>query len=255
MARVVVDPVDLRRGAARLRDASKELNVVARALGSVGLPEMPGGVAAQVQGGLASARSLLDGNTPQLADDAIELERRALWAEIADRLDAGYPLTGAQLREFVAWMKDGTLLRFATPHEAANAGTYLGVLYRGNFEHPDKLIELAQILHAGETWAGPEQLRAFSGAFVESFGAQNLVEVPRVIQAMEWSHVIDHTRWDSVAAGLGEEPHACRPTRSRSSCRRSRAIPRRPPRRSRGRSRWRSGSGPDSRCRCTTPCS
>jgi hypothetical protein len=191
MARVVVNTVDMRRGAARLRDASKELTVVARALAGVGLPEMPAGVAAQVEGGIASARSLLDGNAPQLADGAVELERRALWAEIADRLNAGYPLTGTQLREFVAWMKDGTLLRFATPHEAANAGRYLGVLYRGNFKHPDRLIELAQILHAGETWADPTALREFSGAFVESFGAQNLVEVPRVIQAIEWSHVIN----------------------------------------------------------------
>lgn len=213
MARVVVDPVGMRRGAARLRDASKELTVVARALAGVGLPEMPAGVAGAVQGGLASARSLLDGNAPQLADDAVELERRALWAEIADRLDAGYPLTGTQLREFVAWMKDGTLLRFATPDEAANAGTYLGALYRGNFKDPDRLIELAQILHASETWAGPQQLRDFSGAFVESFGAQNMTEVPRVIQAMEWSHVINgsfgpqgqHVLTD-VARQWGERP-------------------------------------------------
>jgi hypothetical protein len=191
MARVVVNPLELRRGASRLRDASKELTVVARALAGVGLPEMPAGVAAQVEGGIASARARLDGNAPRLADGAVELERRALWAEIADRLDAGYPLTGTQLKEFVAWMKDGTLLRYATPHEAANAGRYLGVLYRGNFKHPDRLIELAQILRAGETWAEPEALREFSGAFVESFGAQNLVEVPRVIQAIEWSHVIN----------------------------------------------------------------
>ncbi|HEY3181624.1 MAG TPA: hypothetical protein VGJ77_02220 [Gaiellaceae bacterium] len=191
MARVVVNPLDLRRGASRLRDASKELTVVARALAGVGLPEMPAGVAAHVEGGIASARSLLDGNAPQLADGSVELERRALWAEIADRLDAGYPLSGTQLKEFVSWMKDGTLLRFATPHEAASAGRYLGVLYRGNFKHPDRLIELAQILRAGETWADPAALREFSGAFVESFGAQNLVEVPRVIQAIEWSHVIN----------------------------------------------------------------
>jgi hypothetical protein len=188
--RIVIDPTELRRGATRIRDASRELSVAARSLGSLSMPEMPPGVAGEVEAGIASVTSHLQGMAPTLSEDAVELERRALWAEIADRLQAGYPLEGSQLREFLAWMKDGSLLRYATEEQAGLAGGYVGAMYRDRFRHPQDLFDLAQILHASQQNAFGDELAAFSAAFVERFGAENLVEVPRVIQAIEWAHVI-----------------------------------------------------------------
>jgi hypothetical protein len=190
--RIVIDPTELRRGATRIRDASRELSVAARSLGSLSIPEMPAGVAGEVEAGITAVASQLQGMAPTLSEDAVELERRALWAEIADRLQAGYPLQGSQLREFLAWMKDGSLLRYATEEQAGLAGGYIGAMYRDRFKHPQDLFDLAQILHASQQNAYGDELAAFSAAFVERFGAENLVEVPRVIQAIEWAHVINN---------------------------------------------------------------
>jgi hypothetical protein len=192
MTRIAIDPTDLRRGATRIRDASTELSLEARSLGSLAMPEMPAGVAAEVEAGVAAVSSQLQGLGPILNEDAVELERRALWTEIADRLQAGYPLEGSQLREFLAWMKDGSLMRYATEAQAEAAGGYVGAMYRDRFKDPDELFELAQILHASQQNAYGDELDAFSAAFVERFGAENLVEVPRVIQAIEWAHVINN---------------------------------------------------------------
>src|SRR4029453_8652426 len=148
--RIVIDPTELRRGATRIRDASSELSVAARSLGSLSMPEMPAGVAGEVEAGIASVSSQLQGMAPTLSEDAVELERRAVWAEIADRLQAGYPLEASQLREFLAWMKDGSLLRYATEEQAGLAGGYVGAMYRDRFKHPQELFDLAQILHASQ---------------------------------------------------------------------------------------------------------
>ena len=87
-------------------------------------------------------------------------------------------------------MKDGSLLRYADVDQAEAAGAYIGAMYRDRFEDPEELFDLAQILHASQENAHGDELEAFSAAFVDGFGAENLVEVPRVIQAIEWSHVI-----------------------------------------------------------------
>jgi hypothetical protein len=191
MTRIAIDPTDLRRSATRIGDASSELSLEARSLGSLAMPEMPAGVAAEVEAGVATVSSQLQGLAPILHEDAVELERRALWTEIADRLAAGYPLEGSQLREFLAWMKDGSLMRYATEDEAELAGAYVGAMYRDRFKRPEDLFDLAQILHAAQQNAYGDELDAFSAAFVERFGAENLVEVPRVIQAIEWAHVLN----------------------------------------------------------------
>ncbi len=193
MTRIAIDPTDLRRGATRIRDGSVELSYAACQIGSLPLPEMPAGVAGEVGAGIAAAASQLRAVFPILNEDAVELERRALWAEIADRLQAGYPLEGTQLREFLAWMKDGSLLRYATDAQAELAGGYVGAMYRDKFKDPEELFELAQILHGSQANGSSDALDAFSAAFVESFGAENLVEVPRVIQAIEWAHVINNS--------------------------------------------------------------
>jgi hypothetical protein len=187
MTRIAIDPTDLRRGATRIRDASSELSLEARSLGSVAMPEMPPGVAAEVEAGVSAVSSQLQGLVPILTEDVVELERRALWTEIADRMAAGYTLEGSQLREFVAWMKDGSLMRYATEEQAELAGAYVGAMYRDRFKDPEKLIELAQILDAAQQNTYGDVQDAFSAGFVERFGAENLVEVPRVIQAMEWA--------------------------------------------------------------------
>ena len=83
------------------------------------------------------------------------------------------------------------LMRFADPWQAEAAGRYIGSIYRENFEEPERLFELAQILRASQVWAPTTaEVEAFSAGFVTTFGAKNLVEVPRIIQAVEWSRVI-----------------------------------------------------------------
>jgi hypothetical protein len=193
MTRIAIDPTELRRGATRIRDGAVELSYAACQVGSLPMPEMPAGVAGEVGAGIAAAASQLRAIFPTLNEDAVELERRALWTEIADRLQAGYPLEGSQLREFLAWMKDGSLLRYATEAQAELAGGYVGAMYRDPFKDPEELFELARILHRSQANGPSDALDAFSAAFVESFGAENLVEVPRVIQAIEWAHVINNS--------------------------------------------------------------
>ena len=188
--RIAIDPTDLRRGATRIRDGAAEVSLAAHSLQSAALPEMPAGVAGEVQAGIAAAATRLQSLAPILNEDAVELERRALWAEIADQLASGRELDGSQLREFLAWMKDGSLLRYADVDQAEAAGSYIGAMYRDRFEDPEELFDLAQILHASQQSSRGDELDAFSAAFVEGFGAENLVEVPRVIQAVEWSNVI-----------------------------------------------------------------
>ena len=83
-ARIAIDPTELRRGATRIRDGVGRVSLAARSLGSLALPEMPAGVAGEVQAGVASAASRLAEPGAVLNEDAVELERRALWAEIAD---------------------------------------------------------------------------------------------------------------------------------------------------------------------------
>jgi hypothetical protein len=183
--RILIDPVSLRRGARELRDGSGDLNLLAARLRGAPTPEMPPGVAAAVSGGIASVASSLDSFVDPLADSAVELERRALWAEIADELIAGTPLTGAALAQFLAGLRDGTLVRYAEPWQAELAGRYVAGMYASTYKDPEKLIELAQLLQANGSQG--EASGAFMAGFVEGFGPERMVDIPRVIQAMEWT--------------------------------------------------------------------
>src|SRR5207253_114803 len=123
-----------------------------------------------------------------LTDSAVELDRRAFWADIADQLAAGYPLTGAQLNEFMAGLRDGTLVKYAEPWQAQLAGDYLGRTYHGTFTEPAKLRELVTLLK-GNGGIYDEQHGAFFAGFIRSFGPENVAHISRVIQAMEWPGV------------------------------------------------------------------
>ena len=190
MSRVLIDPVELRRGGTRIRAAGNELELISNSLRTVSLPEMPAGVAGEVSAGIQSARGALAGELAEISEAAVELERRALWAEIADKLSSGTELSDSQLREFNAWLLDGSMLRYANSSQAELAGDFVGAAYRDTFRNPEDLIELAQILRGSQENSSGDALEAFSASFVESFGAENMVAVPRVIQAMEWSNVI-----------------------------------------------------------------
>jgi hypothetical protein len=183
--RILIDPLSLRRGARELRDGSGDLNVPAGRLRGAPQPVMPPGVAATVSAGIADVASSLDSFVDPLADSAVELERRALWAEIADELIAGTPLTGAALAQFMAGLRDGTLVRYAEAWQAELAGRYVAGMYKSTFEEPDELIELARLLQANGSQGAASG--AFMAGFVEEFGPERMVDIPRVIQAMEWT--------------------------------------------------------------------
>jgi hypothetical protein len=65
---------------------------------------------------------------------AQELRVRAFWAQIADRLEGGYGLSGAALTEFKAAYASGLLTRYAEPWEADLAKAYAKKLH--DEEHP-----------------------------------------------------------------------------------------------------------------------
>lgn len=182
--RILINPADLRRGAKRLRDVSADLETTAGRLRSAPTPETAP-PADGVPQSVHELGSTMDALIQPLTQSAVELDRRALWAEIADELAAGYPLTSAQMAEFVAGLKDGTLVRYAEPWQAELAGRWLGQQYRSNFTDPVKLRELVGILKANGG-AYDEGHGAFFAGFIGSFGPENVAHVSRVIQAMEW---------------------------------------------------------------------
>jgi hypothetical protein len=188
---VLIDPSTLRHAAARVKITSQELQLAKSALAQISTPAMPSSVAAVVLSALAEADVSLGPLPPGLDQLVIELTRRAFWAEFADQLLAGYNLSGTALQEFKAWMKDGTLLQYADEGEAIAAGRELAVAYSGFRKDPQLLIDLALSLKASEAKAaGAEVERAFGAGFVNQFGAKNMLLVPRMIQAMEWSRQI-----------------------------------------------------------------
>jgi hypothetical protein len=191
--RIVVNPADLRRGSQRLRQLSAELKVAAGRLQHAPVPETAppaDGVPDEVHALGARITTL----TQPLADSAVELDRRALWAEIADQLAAGYPLTGAQLTAFMAALEDGTLVKYAEPWQAELAGEYLGRMYHGTFTEPAKLRELVTALKAnGGIY--DEEHGAFFAGFIREFGPGNVAHISRVIQAMEWPMI-----WQTATA-------------------------------------------------------
>jgi hypothetical protein len=182
--RIVINPAELRRGATRLRDLSGDLKLAAgrliKAPTPVTAPEVTGVPEAVHQVG-----STLEALVEPLTESAVELDRRALWAEIADELIAGVPLTSAQLAEFMAGLRDGSLVRYAEPWQAHLAGEYLGNAYRSNYKDgPDKLRELVTLMRANGG-IFDEAHGAFFAGFIEKFGPTNVAHIARVIQAMQ----------------------------------------------------------------------
>jgi hypothetical protein len=182
--RIVINPAELRRGAKRLRDLSRELELTARELmrapAPVTAPEVAGVPAAVHQTG-----STLEVLVEPLTDSAVALDRRAFWAEIADKLIAGVPLTSAQLQEFMAGLRDGTLVKYAEPWQAHLAGEYLGNAYRSNYkDSPDKLRELVTLMKANGG-IFDEAHGAFFAGFIDKFGTENVAHIARVVQAMQ----------------------------------------------------------------------
>jgi hypothetical protein len=212
---VLIDPSTLKASAGRLKGAGAELQAVQSALGDLVVPDLPPGVAGVVQNALHTAGLSLAGD-PQLLESAVtELTRRAFLAEYADRMMGGYQLTGTARKEFVAWMKDGTLLQYADATEGQAAGRELAKLYKGFRDAPRQLIDLARCLKGAEQWGDTDVEQAFGAGFVNEFGARNMELVPRVIQAMEWSRALSgdmgsldpHLLRDVAARWDGEDLH------------------------------------------------
>jgi hypothetical protein len=177
---ILIDPASLRRCASILNDVASDLTSTASCLRGTGLPTMPSPIAGQVTAGIQEVAGLL-GGFESLHDDAAELKARAIWADVANAIDSCYPLSGSLLREFVHGLEDGSLMRYASPEDRRRAGAWVGGTYRTTFDtDPRKLVELSKILHG--SGYDPD----FAESFVRSFGGDNLVRVPRVIQAMEW---------------------------------------------------------------------
>jgi hypothetical protein len=189
--RVVVDPVDLMRVATTLGDAAADGSAVAGKVDHASLPEMPASVAGVVRSGVDNVATLLDAQSPALQEGMKELRVRALWAEISARMELNQPLTDAQLQQFLLYMRDGAMVDYATPYQRARAGEYIGERYRDTYKQPEQLIELADILRGSGSDAD------FAGAFIEAFGAENMANVPRVIQAMEWGPILAGSTTDA----------------------------------------------------------
>jgi hypothetical protein len=185
--RILISPADLRRGSSRLRTLSGELKAAAGRLQNAPAPETAP-PADGVPDAVHAAGARIDTLAQPLADSAVELDRRALWAEIADELMAGYPLSRAQMSEFMAGLRDGTLVRYAEPWQAELAGAWLGRAFRGDYQNPAKVIQLADLLRANVAY--DDVHGSFTAGFIQEFGAQRLVDMPRVIQAMEWTQAL-----------------------------------------------------------------
>jgi hypothetical protein len=191
VTRIVVDPADLRRVSTTLGDAAADGSAVAGRIEGASLPEMPASVAGVVRSGIGDASALIDSQTSALQEGVKELRVRALWAEISARLELNQPLTDAQLQQFLLYMRDGSMVDYATPYQRALAGKYIGERYRDTYKQPEALIELADILRGSGSDAD------FAGAFIEAFGAENMANVPRVIQAMEWGPILSGSTSDA----------------------------------------------------------
>ena len=113
-----------------------------------------------------------------LAESAIELERRALWAEIADELIAGVPLSAALLRQFLDGLRDGSLVRYAEPWQAELAGEYVAGIYA------DDYTEIPRADRARGAPRGERTERRLLGRLRRALRRGQIADIPRVIQAM-----------------------------------------------------------------------
>lgn len=137
---IVVDITGTRAASTKVGEAAQAFAELARRIASHPLPDMPGGTAAIVEAALADAAAVLGPIPDELVADAQELRVRALWAEIADRLMAGYPLTGSDLNEFESAYAHGLLQKYAEPWERDLADAYAKKLH--DKEHPGGLAGL-----------------------------------------------------------------------------------------------------------------
>jgi hypothetical protein len=184
---IVIDPDSLRRAGSRLKGVAGELQRLQTALASLDVPLLPPSVAGIVPGAISAGSSATSSSAPSLEDVVVELTRRAFWAEYADQLMAGYPLSGSALKEFQQYLQDGTLLQYATADEARAAGVELAKMGADFRKNPSILFSLALSLKGGESVADQTLRNEFSAGFVNQFGATRMSEIPRAIQALESS--------------------------------------------------------------------
>jgi hypothetical protein len=189
---ILIDPVSLRRAGSRLKSVASELQTASHSIAGDGLPTMPANVAALVQQVLAELVDTVGTVPPGLEATVVELTRRAFWAEYADRIMGGYPLSGPAKQEFENYLRDGTLLKYLDPVEAAAAGKELA-LVAGDFRKDQTQLFLVAAALQGAERSGSPNLKDFCAGFVMQFGPKNMLQVPRVIQAMEWSRAITFT--------------------------------------------------------------
>jgi hypothetical protein len=134
---IVVDIAGVRRASGRLVDDAHAFQELATRVRGHALPSMPDDVAGRTAGVLGEIGSGLAAQPQPLVDLAQELRVRAFWAEIADKLLAGYDLSGGQLTEFKAAYASGLLKRYAEPGQADLAKAYAEKVH--DREHPGGL--------------------------------------------------------------------------------------------------------------------
>jgi len=131
---IVVDIPGVRAASTKVGEAGQAFAALARRIAGHPLPDMPASTAAVVEATLADAASVLGPLPRDLIAAAQELGVRALWAEIADRLMAGYGLSGSELDQFKAAYASGLLNRYAEPWQRDLADAYAKKLH--DEEHP-----------------------------------------------------------------------------------------------------------------------
>jgi SCP1.201-like deaminase len=144
---VVINSEQLRRAASDLLAVAQEYQAGAGRYRNPPLPDMPPGVRERVVLELSEVACLLGSEPTSLLDAAQELRVRALWADIADKLMAGYELEGAQLDEFKAAMASGALVRYVEPWEADLAREYAEKLK--DREHPGGFLGFVKSVGSG----------------------------------------------------------------------------------------------------------
>ncbi|HEV8686729.1 MAG TPA: hypothetical protein VGQ84_05595 [Gaiellaceae bacterium] len=120
---IVVDPEGLRGASAFLLGAAERESTLAGRIRAHPLPELPASLAG-IGAELGALAAVVAAEPPILQQTAQELRVRALWAEIADKLMAGYDLEGPLLDEFKVAMASGLLLRFGEPWQDELANAY-----------------------------------------------------------------------------------------------------------------------------------
>jgi hypothetical protein len=138
---IVIDIAGVRRASERVAVASEAFKLLGDRVMGHPLPEMPPDVAGRAGTEIVAIATELRSYQSPLIQVAQELRVRAFWAEIADKIAAGYDLTDAELQEFKAAYASGLLVKFADPgyadlakdyakkiHDEENPGGFAGFL-------------------------------------------------------------------------------------------------------------------------------